>query len=177
MFFLLRPEAQLVDVIDDLTQIVAALNLVSYFPENLPDLIFDRVGPRGFQFESMQVRKEFLIDEIPQIVAGHRGVVVELTVLPLRRGPRLPAIRLVEDVCVLLSVERRLGRFVLLKTVKVFEKEQPRRLLGVIELGRASGLFPENVINILEGLFKHGPLVATRTVRSLVSIARRSMRL
>ena len=44
---------------------------------------------------------------------------------------------------------------VLLETIQVLEKQQPRRLLGVIQLRRASRLFPEDVIDVLEGLFKH----------------------
>jgi hypothetical protein len=44
---------------------------------------------------------------------------------------------------------------VLLKIVKVFQEKQPRRLLGVVELGCASRLFPEDVIDVFESLFKH----------------------
>ena len=38
---------------------------------------------------------------------------------------------------------------------EIFQKQQPRGLFRVIQLGRASRLFPENVIYILEGLLKH----------------------
>ena len=33
--------------------------------------------------------------------------------------------------------------------------KQPRRLLDVIKLSSATGFFPENVINVFEGLLKH----------------------
>lgn len=46
--------------------------------------------------------------------------------------------------------------FVVFEVVEVFEKEQPGRLLGVVELRRAASLFPENVVEIFESLFKYG---------------------
>jgi hypothetical protein len=36
----------------------------------------------------------------------------------------------------------------------IFEEEEPRGLLGVIQLGGAAGLFSEDVVDVLEGLFK-----------------------
>jgi hypothetical protein len=91
----LRAEAQLVDVVNDLAQVVAALNLVLNLAEDFADLVFDGVWPAGFLLEALEVGKELLVDEVAQIVAGHRGVVVEFAVLALGRGPAFPAIRLV----------------------------------------------------------------------------------
>ena len=39
--------------------------------------------------------------------------------------------------------------------VQVLQEEQPRRLLGVVKLSRAPGFFPEDVVDVLEGLFEH----------------------
>ena len=50
-------------------------------------------------------------------------------------------------------------RPVLLQAVKVFQEQQPGCLLGVIQFGRASRLFPEDVVDILESLFEHGHLI------------------
>ena len=44
---------------------------------------------------------------------------------------------------------------VLLQAVEVFQEEQPRGLLGVVEFGGAAGLFPEHVVDVFEGLFEH----------------------
>lgn len=54
------------------------------------------------------------------------------------------------------AFELRFGGAVGFEAVEVFQKEQPRRLLGVIEFGRATGFLAENVVNVSEGLFKHG---------------------
>ena len=54
----LRAEAQLVDVVDDLAQVVAALDLVFDLAEDLADLVFDRVRPAGLLLEAVQVGKE-----------------------------------------------------------------------------------------------------------------------
>ncbi len=43
MLLLLRTEAQPVDMLDNLAQVVAALNLVFDLAENLSDLVFDGV--------------------------------------------------------------------------------------------------------------------------------------
>jgi hypothetical protein len=48
VLFGLGAEAQLVDVIDDLAQVVAALNLVLDLTEYLADLVFDRVWTVAF---------------------------------------------------------------------------------------------------------------------------------
>jgi hypothetical protein len=103
----------------------------------------------------VQIREELLVDEVAQVVAGERLVVVELAVLALRRGPAFPTVGGVENVAVLLPVEGRLIGEILFQPVEVFQKQQPRCLLGVVEFGRASRLFAEDIVDILEGLFKH----------------------
>jgi len=105
----LGAEAQFVDVVDDLAQIVAALDAVFDLPENLPDLVFNRVRPARALLEPVQVGEELAVDEIAEVVAGEGGVVVKLAVLALGRGPRLPAIGPVEDVGVFIAVEGGFG--------------------------------------------------------------------
>ena len=169
----LRAEAQLVDVVDDLAQVVAALDLVLDLAEDLADLVFDGVRPAGLLLEAVQVGEELPVDEVAQVVAGQRLVVVELAVLALRRGPALPAVGLVEDEGVLLALQRGLRRLVLLQPVEVLQEQQPGGLLGVVELGGAAGLFPEDVVDVLEGLFEHawGSVVAGFRGAGMVSPA------
>jgi len=76
----LRAEAEFVDVIDDLAQVVAALDLVLDLPEDLPDFVFDGVRPAGLLLETVKVREELLIDEVAEVVAGQGFVMVELPV-------------------------------------------------------------------------------------------------
>ena len=77
----LRAEAQFVDVVDDLAQVVAALNLVLDLAEDLADLVFDGVRPAGSLRKPVQVGKELAVDKVAEVVAGQRLVVIELTVL------------------------------------------------------------------------------------------------
>ena len=116
----LRAEAQFVDVVDDLAQVVAAGNLVFDLPEYLPDFVFDSIRPGGLLREAVQVRKELLIDEVTEVVAGQGDVVVELAVLALGRGPRLPAVGFVEDVGVFLPVQLGFVSLVLFQPVEIF---------------------------------------------------------
>ena len=157
-FVLLRlgAEAQLVNMLDDLAQVVAALNLVLNLAEDFPDLVFDGVGAAGSQLEAVQVGEELLVDEVLEVVAGQGGVVIELAILALGRGPGFPAVGFVEQVGVFLAVQRGLIGAVLLQPIEVFQEQQPGGLLGVIQLGGAAGLFPEDVVYVSEGLFKHG---------------------
>ena len=142
-------------MVDNLAQVVAALNLVLDLAEYLPDLVFDGIRSAGLLLEAVEVREELLIDEVAQVVAGQGGVVIEITVLALGRGPGIPAVGFVENVAVLLPLQCGLIGAVLLKSIKVFQEQQPGGLLRVVQLHGATGLFPENVVDVFEGLFEH----------------------
>ena len=49
-------------------------------------------------------------------------------------------------------VRRPLTGEVGLEPVEVLQEQQPRRLLRVVELGGAARLFPQNVVDVFEGL-------------------------
>ena len=115
-------------------------------------------GAGGLLREAVQVGKELLIDEVAEVVAGQGRVVVELAVLALGRGPGFPAVGFVEDVGVRLPLQCGLIGAVLLQPIEVFQEEEPGGLLRVIQFRRASRLFPEDVVDIFEGLFEHGHL-------------------
>jgi len=75
-------KAEFVDVVDDLAQVVAALDAVLYLAENFTDLVFDGVRAGGLGLEAVQVGEELAVDELDEVVAGLRGVVVDATCLP-----------------------------------------------------------------------------------------------
>ncbi|HEY4930912.1 MAG TPA: hypothetical protein VII23_05010 [Terriglobales bacterium] len=155
MLLFLRLEAELVDVLDDVAQVVAGLDLVFDLAEDFADFVLDGVGAGGLLLEAVQVRKELLVDEVAEIVADQALVVVELAGFGFGRGPGSPAVRLVEDGGVGLASKGGFGGFLLLQGVKVFQEEKPGSLLGVVELGGASGFFTQDVVNVTEGLFEH----------------------
>jgi hypothetical protein len=155
VLLVLRAEAQLVDMVDDLAQVVAAADVVLDLAENFADLVFDGVRSAGLVLEAAQVGKQLLVDKVVQVVAGLRAVVVELSVFIFGRGPGFPAIGLVQHEAVLLARKPRLVRPVLLQPVEVFQEQQPRGLLRVVQLGSATSLLAENVVDIPEGLFEH----------------------
>jgi hypothetical protein len=88
--------------------------------------------------------------------------VVERPVLVFRCSPTLPAIGGVEDVAVWLPLQRGFIGAILLEPVEVFQEQEPRGLFGVIQFRGATGLFPEDIVNVFEGLFKHGYLLRVR---------------
>jgi len=151
----LRTEAQLVNVINDLAQVVTALDLVLNLSKYFADLVFDSIRAGGPLFEAVEIGEELAVDEIAKVIAGHGGVVVKLAVLALGRSPGFPAVRLVQDKAVLLAIQLGFVRPVRFQCVQVFQEQQPGSLLSVIQLRCAASLLAEHVVNILEGLFKH----------------------
>jgi hypothetical protein len=84
------------------------------------------------------------------------GRPVELAAGILRRGPEFPAELGIEDRRVGEALERGLGGAILLEAVEVFQEEELGGLLGVVEFGRAARFLAERVVDIAEGLLKHG---------------------
>jgi hypothetical protein len=84
----------------------AVLNL----PKDLPDLVFQRVRAGGPGLEAVQVGEELGVDELDEVVAGEGGVVVNLAVLALGRGPCFPAVGRIENGGVFPAVGRGLWR-------------------------------------------------------------------
>jgi hypothetical protein len=155
VLFGLRAEAQLVDVVDDFAQVVAALNLVFDLAEDFADFVFNGIGTGGALLESVEVWEELGVDEIAEVVSGERFVVVELPGFVFGRGPGFPAVGLLEEEGVFLSVEFGFGPAVLLEAVEIFEEQEPGGLLGVVELGGAAGFLAKHFVDIFEGLFEH----------------------
>jgi hypothetical protein len=112
-------------MIDYLSQVVTALDFVFDLSEDLPDFIFDGVRSAGLLSEAAQVREELVIDEIPQVVAGKRFILVDLAVLAFGCRPASPAILLFEKKRILFTIQFSLDCFVLLQAVEVFQEQQP----------------------------------------------------
>lgn len=149
-------EAQLVDVVDDLAEVVAALDAVFDLPEDLGNLVLDGVGAGRLGLEGLEVGEELPVHEGDEVVAGQGPVVVDPTIRSFRCGPGGPAIGLIQNEGVALAVQSGLGGLVLLEAVQIFEKEEPRGLLGVVQLAGATRVLPEDIVDILEGLLEHG---------------------
>jgi hypothetical protein len=74
----LGAEAKLIDMVDDLSQIVPAGDLVLDLPEDLPDLVLNGTRPTCLLLEPMQMGEELLIGEVAEVVTRPRPVVVDL---------------------------------------------------------------------------------------------------
>ena len=158
-------------MIDDVAQIVAARNLVFDLPEDLADFVFDGVRPAGPLLEPMQVGKKLAADEVSKVVTALGLVVINLAILASRCGPFAPAVWLVEDEGVLLSLQRSFIGSILLQAVQVFQEEEPRGLLGVVEFGGAACFFRRTSSIFLKAC---STLRSSLTGRSAALGARRS---
>ena len=81
---------------------------------------------------------------------------VQLPIGALGHGPSLPAVGLVDDVAVGFAVQLCFQRLVGLQCVQVLQEQQPRGLLGVVQLTVTACVLVQDVVDILEGLFEHG---------------------
>lgn len=142
-------------MVDDFAQVVAAGNPVLNLAEDFANLVFDSIRAAGALAKTVEVGKELLVDEIAEIIACHRLVVIELIILVLGCGPAFPSVGLVENVGVFLLVQRGLVGLVLFQTIEVLQEQEPGGLFGVVEFSGAPGLFPKDIINIFKGLFEH----------------------
>ncbi len=104
----------------------------------------------------MQIGVEFSVDVVDQVVAGEGGIVVKITVWGFRRGPGRPAVVVINDEAVGLAEQFGLHRPLLLQIIQIFQEQHPGGLLSVVQLRGAARLFPEYIVDILEGLFEHG---------------------
>ena len=80
--------------------------------------------------------------------------------------------RLIDDVGVFLVLQLGLLLVGALQILEILEKQDPRRLLGVIEFGGASILFPQDVVDILKCLLEQArPPRSSRpeTIRRIAS--------
>ncbi|HZV88589.1 MAG TPA: hypothetical protein VFF95_13650 [Candidatus Binatus sp.] len=148
-------------MVDDFPEVVAGLNLVFDFAEDFADFVFDGVGFRAV-LEPAEERKELIVDEVAEVVARESFVVVNLAVAvraagSFGSGPSFPAIGLLEEESVLFALELGFRGALLLERFEVLEEEEPGGLLGVVELGGAAGFLAENVVDVFEDLFEHGP--------------------
>jgi hypothetical protein len=66
-----------IDQLDDFAEIVAGLELVLQLAEDLTNLVLDGVGTDGPLMEALEAWKELQIDEVAEVVADQRTVVVE----------------------------------------------------------------------------------------------------
>jgi hypothetical protein len=92
----LGAEAELVDMVDDLAEVLAVGDLIFQLPENLADFVFDGVRAGGVGFELLEIGEEALVDEIAEVVAGEGA-----------------------------ALEHGLGGAILLEAVEVFQEEEP----------------------------------------------------
>jgi hypothetical protein len=83
--------------------------------------------------------------------------VVEGAVELFWRGPVLPAVGLLDDGAIGFARKRCVALPLVLQVVEIFEKQDPRSLLGVIDLRGAARFLPQNVIDVFECLFEHAP--------------------
>ena len=76
MLFGLGAKTKLINVVDDVPKIIAAVYPVLDLAEYLANLVFNGIRTIGFLLETVQVGKEPKIDKLSKIVTGQRGVVI-----------------------------------------------------------------------------------------------------
>ena len=151
----LGTETQAIDVFQCIPERIATGKAVFDFTEDFTDFVFDGIRAGGALFEALQVGEEITVYIVDEVITGKRIVVVKLAIRRFWRGPGRPAVCVVDDVLVGFAVQFGVQRLFLLKIVQVLEKQHPGCLFGVVQFRGAARLFPEDVIDIFEGLLEH----------------------
>ena len=80
---------------------------------------------------------------------------VDLAVFVLGSGPGFPAEGFFDDGGVFFIVEPCICGALIFEGVEMLEEEEPGGLLGVVELGGATGFLAQDVVDVFENLLKH----------------------
>ena len=155
MLVFARLELEVVHLVEDIAHDVSARQLALDAREDFAYLVLERIGRSFGRLESAKIGEKLVADKRQKIVAGQRLRNIAFAVLLFRNGPRTPAELLRDNRLVVATIEfRRLlaRRF---EVIKVFEKENPARLLNIVKLAAASGILPKIVVYPLVNLVVH----------------------
>ena len=97
-----------------------------------------------------------MVDKVFKVIAGKRLMMIDLAVFAFGNCPDFPFVLFVNNPFIGFTGKLCRGFFVLLKIIQIFQKENPRGLLHIVQLAAATCVFVEDVVYILEGLFKQG---------------------
>ena len=144
----MRTETEFIDAVDDFPEVVAALNPVFQFAENLPDLVLDGVGTfsRGLELFEVGGRVPRSRSRQGRRLSGLCGGPV--AVAAFRCRPLIPLIFRSNDVGVGLAGEFRCSIFVSFQVVQVFQEQHPGSLFNIIQFAPTACVFMENIIYI-----------------------------
>ena len=148
-------EVEGVDDLQHIAQGVTGAEAVADFGKDLADLVFQRIGVVAAFAERGEVGEQLAVDELAQVLAG-AGIGVELAVGGFRRGPGSPAVRFIEQRGVVIAPEHGFVGPLVLHVVQVLEEQQPRSLLGIVQLGGQPFVVAHGAVDVVEGVFKHG---------------------
>jgi len=90
---------------------------------------------------------------------------VDLAVTRFGGGPALPTVGLLQNERIRLPFQCGLCCLVLLQAVQIFQEQQPGGLFRVVQLTGATGFFAEGIVDVPEGLFKHGFILFLELLR------------
>jgi len=82
--------------------------------------------------------------------------VIDLAIIPLGRGPHVPAVFGIEDRLVFAALKFGLVLLRGFEIVQVFQEQESAGLLGVIELGREALVVAHGPVDVIESVFEHG---------------------
>ena len=125
MFVLGTLEVEFINHVDDLAHVESRANLVVQLTKNLAYLVFQTVRLGSGVLEVFEVREEFLVHKLHQVVATHgvHGVqhhLARLRVALLGRCPLTPTVEARDETLVGLAFEFGFFLALGLKVVKIF---------------------------------------------------------
>ena len=146
-------EAESVHLLQDVAEVVAALDAVTDFGEDDTNLDFDGLRATCLT-ELAEVREEFSVDKVNQIVTNKGIGHVVLSGRVTGHCPIVPAVAFGNDGFVGLVLQFCCELTGFLKVVQIFEEQNPRGLLYVIKFAGAAFVGTQAVIQVLNCLLE-----------------------
>ena len=156
MLLLVGSELKGVHQVQDFTEVVPAVNFVFELGKNLSDFVLNGLGVIGTLFESCEVWEQVAVHKLHQVGTRHGLVMVKLSILAFGTCPHVPAVLFAQNRIVMLSPQCGLIGLLRLQFMQMTEEQHPGGLSNVIEFTVGSCILVQDVINVLECVFKHG---------------------
>ena len=153
MLVICRLEVKCVDFVNYFSQIISTLNLVAKLGEYLANLIFQRTHFHCRVLELCKGGEELLVDKIHKVIARHGIHHVDISVLVFRCCPLRPSVESRDYALVGCAIKFRLVLTVGFQVIEVFQEQEPRCLLDVVEFVAASSLISQYVVYCIKRCF------------------------
>ena len=147
-------ELQAVYLLNDVPEAIAAHQFVAEFGENETDFDLDGGIIRFSLSQVLQIREEFAIHELYEVISYHSVMDVVFPGSGSRHSPGIPPVLFIQDWGIGPATQKSRHFVLFVQIIQVFQEEYPRGLLNIIQFAAASFIGTQSVVYIFKDLLK-----------------------